>query len=652
MLICKLFKQRFIKKTNLPLFFLGLLFFLTPLAYGKGIFSDSSFAKTWVFYLCALFLSVSLLIEDFLERSGSRENNYNVKPVRLPWPLLLFLFFIAWMVITSFFGLRPGISIGRAIDFVAKGAIFVIIFSHASRFSLIKISLWIAAALSLVSLLGIAQYFDIAPEYWYQRVPPAATFINKNHAAYYIGLALPSIFLLIIWARGKKLILLSGVFLWLSLTYVFYTRTRGLWVALSLASVYLFILYLTLNQKRAQRGFLSSSIGRFKRTVVIVAVIASIGAAFIPGNIDSIGLIGRVASIGDLSGSSIKARLSVWRNTLEIIKDYPLTGVGANGFQFIYPAYSNKIVSTPTFSPTLQFFETHNDYLQYTSEMGIPGGFMFLFMAMSVPLLTINTIRKIEHVKKNIYGLIFLSMSLVTVLGHALFDFPTLSGGSGNLIWPLWALWLSRIFPQNRENQAKGMGHFSLHGILINRHFLMAINIFSAFIIGIMLLISTGKIIGGKQLAESAELFEFSKTYGRNSCTRLESEIKEANINMPFYAVAQRYRAEIFAFCNSPSGFSRAQMEQFLIEDPYNTELWLNLVPFRIETGDLKGSNELLDKFLKIFPESAEAIALRGYIFQIMGNNLKSDLFYKKALEIKPQVYSKVTEYRAKRNKL
>lgn len=643
--IKKVFSYEYFKKLNLPLFFLGLVFFLTPFAYRYGILGDSPFAKTWTFYTCGFILTVSLFFEKIFKGSGSKGNSGNVQYVLLPWPLLLFFVFIVWMLVTAFFGLRPEISAERAIDFMAKGAVFALVYLHASKFSLSKISLWISAALSLVCFIGILQYFDIAPEFWYQRIPPAATFVNKNHAAYYVGLTLPFTLILLVWARSRKMTVLSGIFLWLALTYSLYTRTRGLWVALVCSGAYLFLLCWILHKKREDNNLRLPLMSRFKKGALVTAVVAAMVFAAIPGNIETTPIIDRFISIKDPSQINNRFRLALWRNTLEIIKDYPLTGVGANGFQFIYPAYSNKITPTPTFSPTLQMFETHNDYLQYTAETGIPGGLLFLIMVLSVPALTLYKIINTGRPGRRLYGLIFSSMGLVALFIHAFFDFPTLSAGSGNLMWPIWALWLAQICPPNGEGQA-GAKKLFYPRIQIRNRFSIASSFAPVLLVGFMCLVSTGMVIGGQSLFEAVGLYN---KYGSFLCDRVESNVAKANHYMPFFAMAQRFRAEFYALCHSPSAETRAVMEKFHAEDPYSTEIWFNLVPFRIETGDLEGSKDLLDRLTKIFPQNAQAIALRGYLWQQMGDDEQADFFYDTALKIDAKVYSRVAKFRAKR---
>jgi O-antigen ligase len=66
-------------------------------------------------------------------------------------------------------------------------------------------------------------------------------------------------------------------------------------------------------------------------------------------------------------------RIDAWRMGARITGDYPLTGTGLGTFRRISPLYQ---------PPHLKggYFQTHNDYLNMASDVGIPG--LLLLLAM------------------------------------------------------------------------------------------------------------------------------------------------------------------------------------------------------------------------------------------------------------------------------
>lgn len=72
-----------------------------------------------------------------------------------------------------------------------------------------------------------------------------------------------------------------------------------------------------------------------------------------------------------LQDQSFIGRASLWKATAEIVSDYPLTGTGLGTFFITYPAYRFTGMDNSS------GFFTHNDPLQFASEMGILGLVLF-----------------------------------------------------------------------------------------------------------------------------------------------------------------------------------------------------------------------------------------------------------------------------------
>ena len=64
--------------------------------------------------------------------------------------------------------------------------------------------------------------------------------------------------------------------------------------------------------------------------------------------------------------SSIGQRLAILRNTLEVIRDNPVFGVGTGGFGTAYAALANRTGDAPTTNP-------HNEFLMIIAQFGIAG---------------------------------------------------------------------------------------------------------------------------------------------------------------------------------------------------------------------------------------------------------------------------------------
>lgn len=98
-------------------------------------------------------------------------------------------------------------------------------------------------------------------------------------------------------------------------------------------------------------------------------------------------IINRFTSIGNMSDSSTKYRLSIWQSSWEVIKDYwyrPI-GQGAEAFNKVYPLYAQNGVGTQ---------HAHNWFLQTTVETGIIGILSILMCMFRAIQYLFNGIKK------------------------------------------------------------------------------------------------------------------------------------------------------------------------------------------------------------------------------------------------------------------
>src|ERR1700682_701683 len=68
------------------------------------------------------------------------------------------------------------------------------------------------------------------------------------------------------------------------------------------------------------------------------------------------------------SGGGLGLRPIVWKDSLNMVRDFPLFGVGLGGWPEIFPHYQT--------GPWNEYYfrEAHNDYLQYITETGLLAG--------------------------------------------------------------------------------------------------------------------------------------------------------------------------------------------------------------------------------------------------------------------------------------
>jgi len=112
------------------------------------------------------------------------------------------------------------------------------------------------------------------------------------------------------------------------------------------------------------------------------------------------------------------SRLSIWRDSLVIVKDHPL-GIGLGNFRHVFPVYNVSNLSDT------RYLYAHNDYLQLLVEAGIPG---FLALVSGFFIFLGKSFKKVKQMKVHHDPLrFFLAVGalsgLVSIAFHSFFDF-------------------------------------------------------------------------------------------------------------------------------------------------------------------------------------------------------------------------------------
>lgn len=197
-------------------------------------------------------------------------------------------------------------------------------------------------------------------------VESIGSFINRNHFAGYVGMFAPvSLALLAASCRRRqasRIVLYALCFTAIAVA-VTASKSRGAFLACGIGTL------LTIVVLLARRRIAAVTL-----TLLLIAVVsAAIKAAPLEDVHD------RLASFKRLPDTlSAKLRWSTWKDSITIMADYPIVGIGANSFRMIFPQYR-------TASTRKTFFHAENEFVQIPVETGVAGTFLLLgLMAFSL----------------------------------------------------------------------------------------------------------------------------------------------------------------------------------------------------------------------------------------------------------------------------
>lgn len=307
-------------------------------------------ANTFIGFFTAFFIIKKII---------KRERLFIKTPVFLPFVLL---------IIASIVSFKNSVSLPDSFHGIVKLLKYLFIFmvcaeeikdkKHISR-----IVISIASGVSLASLDAIWQIIfgrDFIRGNVLQQaiglIRPTASFPNPNVFGIYMTALTPLILgLTLFYFKGRKKILMI-LASFLGVIGIYLTLSRGAGLALFISVLFLCIV------KRA------------KLFIVILMAILILFPFFMPGKIKQ---WAKEVNYNPLVFMCNKDRISIYANTINMIKHHPLIGVGVNTFSRNYSKY--KMESVEKYSPTRDTTYSHNIYLQMAGEIGLLGLGVFLW---------------------------------------------------------------------------------------------------------------------------------------------------------------------------------------------------------------------------------------------------------------------------------
>lgn len=350
---------------------------------------------------CANFIySALLLILIFIWIMRKRISLKEIEPIK--YALLLFILAVFSSVI---FSQDRAISVKELYKYISGVSLFIIAtslsFSDKNR-----VILFIVSAAFVISLLAIYQYFfgfqhlsnyvtkkGISDPFildYISQKRPFYPFVTPNTLAGYLAMIIP---LTLIYRKRRWFIV--PIFIALLLT-----KSLGALLSLLLGLILYFYIQGRLDKKR---------------------IILLSGLLMVICLIFTLRILSQKQHTQPIFSTFM--RLDYWQNTLKIISEHPLAGIGLGNFNLIRSRYA------------------HNSYLQIWAEMGILGIISFLWLVIAILKFSLKKLKDSLH-KFQIASLI---AATVIFLIHNFVDF-TFFLPEVSLIW--WVILGCDILPR------------------------------------------------------------------------------------------------------------------------------------------------------------------------------------------------------------
>lgn len=287
-------------------------------------------------------------------------------------------------------------------------------------FALISVGVFEAFYGLIQYLTGWQQIFAYVKKFYLQDA--TGTYINRNHFAGFLEMILPfavALALQQVWAlrrknqkgRGLSREILSSkefplLVFWICVAALLFAALISSHSRMGIISA-----FVALVAVLVLAGTASMSV-RLRIAVGVLFLLSISGLALWIG---SDPVIDRFETLGQQYSRPGQDRMSIWRDTLNLIRRHPVVGSGLGTFAIVYPsvqtAFLNNLVD-----------HAHCDYLEVVTELGLPGGVVIFGAILCVLGRSIRHARQSVDAPEKAISL-GCSGSIVAILLHSATDF-------------------------------------------------------------------------------------------------------------------------------------------------------------------------------------------------------------------------------------
>ncbi len=245
-------------------------------------------------------------------------------------------------------------------------------------------------------------------------------FVDPDHFANYLAMTLPLALGFVIYSRylfrkdsqiGAKIFF--GMILFVAFVSVLLSLSRGGWMTAAVGIGLLLWFGPANYAKRPSEIAKSSLVARGSLAIIVVLLVVSL--FFVgSGAREQVDTRLHETLTQDMG---FAGRAAVWRNTLKMIRDFPVFGVGLGSWQDLFQHYQK-----PPWAPAF-YREAHNDYVQLLAETGVIGFvllFLFFFKAGKQLFSSLRSPSD-DNSSKVLMAMILAALATMTL--HEFFDF-------------------------------------------------------------------------------------------------------------------------------------------------------------------------------------------------------------------------------------
>lgn len=391
--------QNELSEGNVLFFILYFILFTTlPLVYSEKIIDPVLLPRQ---ILLSIFLFITLI--TLTAKVYDKKETFDLAFIKTPIPVVLIMSIVLGLLSTF-----SSFVISESIYGISKEAIallfclITVVLLNQKRISLDQLSICIVSFTSVVVFISYYQLWSNNGNFSFVK----STMANKNLLSSVLFLCIPFLFNVYFLSKKWKVfivllsILLAGVF-WI-------TQTKGVIVALILLMVTIILLRFSIASNKAIASPSLKTTSAFVMLVVGIILFTVYNQHLFP-NLFSV--------------NTTFTRLNIWKNSVHMIMDNPLLGVGAENWKVHFSKYGLHNFNESVQNGYTIYQRPHNDLLKAICEKGFFAAVLFLSMFVLPVKYCISKLKN-KTEKKQTWFIMATIGTFVGFLFIAIVDYP------------------------------------------------------------------------------------------------------------------------------------------------------------------------------------------------------------------------------------
>lgn len=401
------------------IFYLFIMSFIIvlPLIYSTKVLDPALHIRLLV--LVIFLLIFTLTIQVFIKDA---KTDFSFLRNKIIWFLAAYFIITAISAFFAYNHKESFFDINKTFAVLILVVVAVLIFNKIEGWpEKISVFVLIAAAISLA--IGFYQYDERVINATTDKAPDGDELIylvkglmaHKNMYSSSLMLMLPFLGYGIFRQKGMLRFAFVMVFAGV-MSMILLLSTRSVWLGIILAVLAMIVVLIFAGS----HFNLSKKLRQVAMVLSVVVLSSAVTFIFTLKGSHNYSVIERIKSITQPGAANNPYRLKIWDISLSMVKDYPLTGVGAGNWKLLSPRYYQGYGFK---KDQLNWVRPHNDYLWVFSEKGIVGLISFLGIFVMLFFYIARIWRSNLALKHKVLALLVFG-GIIGYMTDALFSFP------------------------------------------------------------------------------------------------------------------------------------------------------------------------------------------------------------------------------------